>query len=90
MDDLRLYVLFNSSPVISGRCEFDNERLCAMEPLSHLKRFPPSMGLGPLEQKASAQPTELPGIRCHTVQPAEVMTDVNRDGRCLKVKADFE
>ena len=31
MDDLRLYVLFNSIPVISGRCSDDNERLYAME-----------------------------------------------------------
>ena len=31
MDDLRLYVLFNSVSVISGRCMDDNERLCSME-----------------------------------------------------------
>ena len=30
MDDLRLYVLFNSIPVISGRCSDDDERLCAV------------------------------------------------------------
>ena len=28
MDDLRFYVLFNSTSVISGQCSDDNERLC--------------------------------------------------------------
>ena len=31
MDDLRFYILFNSSSFISGRWADDNERLCAME-----------------------------------------------------------
>ena len=31
MDDMRLYVLFNSISVISGRWKVDNERLCAMK-----------------------------------------------------------
>ena len=39
MDDLRFYVLFNSIPVISGRCSDDNERLCAMELRLRLRRF---------------------------------------------------
>ena len=37
MDDLRLYVLFNSISVISGRCLDDNERLCAVELRLRLK-----------------------------------------------------
>ena len=44
MDDLRFYVLFNSTSVISGCWVGDNERLCAMEPSLQLKRSPPSMG----------------------------------------------
>ena len=39
MDDLRLYILFNSISVISGRCLDDNERLCAMEVCLWLRRF---------------------------------------------------
>ena len=39
MDDLRFYVLFNSVPVISGRWEVDNERLCAMELRLRLRKF---------------------------------------------------
>ena len=39
MDDLRFYVLFNSISVISGRCEIDNGRLCAMELRLRLRRF---------------------------------------------------
>ena len=26
----------------------------------------------------------------HTVEPTEVMTEVHRDGKCLKVKVDFD
>ena len=39
MDDLRVYVLFNSNSFISGRCLDDNERLCAMELRLWLRRF---------------------------------------------------
>ena len=39
MDDLRFYVLLNSTSVISGRCLDDNERLCAMELFLRLRRF---------------------------------------------------
>ena len=39
MDGLRLYVLFNSISVISGRWANVNERLCAMEPRLRLRRF---------------------------------------------------
>ena len=46
-DDLRYYVLSNSSSVISGRWLGDNERLCAMESLLRLKRPPPQEGLEP-------------------------------------------
>ena len=39
MDDLRVYVLFNSTSFISGRLEVGNERLCAMELRLWLRRF---------------------------------------------------
>ena len=39
MDALRIYVLFNSISVISGRCSDDNERLCAVEHRLRLRRF---------------------------------------------------
>ena len=45
MDDLRLYVFFNSITVTSGRRADDNERLCAMEPRLRLKRPLPQAGL---------------------------------------------
>ena len=38
MDDLRFYVLFNSISVIAGRCEANNERLCAMKLRLRLRR----------------------------------------------------
>ena len=44
MDDLRLYVLFNSISVISGRWTDDNEMLCAIEPCLRLKRSLPQAG----------------------------------------------
>ena len=44
MDDLRLGNLLNSISVISGLWVGDNERLCAMEPCLHLKRFSPQSG----------------------------------------------
>ena len=37
MDDLRLFDLFNSNLVISGRWDVDNERLCAIRPRLHLR-----------------------------------------------------
>ena len=37
MDDLGLYILFNSISVISGQWAGDNERLCAMESFLLLK-----------------------------------------------------
>ena len=50
MEDLRFYVLFNSTLVISGQWTGDNERLCAMEPHLQLRRFRLNWGshLGPL------------------------------------------
>ena len=39
MNDLRLYVLFNSISVISVQWADDNERLCEMEPRLRLRRF---------------------------------------------------
>ena len=44
MDGLQLNVLFNSIPVISGRWEVDNERLCAMGLCLPLRRFPLERG----------------------------------------------
>ena len=44
MDDLRFYVLFNSTSLTSGCWVGDNEKLCAMEPSLKLKRSPPSVG----------------------------------------------
>ena len=38
-NDLRVYVLFNSISVVSGRCEGDKERLYAMEPRLWLRRI---------------------------------------------------
>ena len=38
-NDLQFYILCNSSSVISGHWEGDNERLCALEPHLPLKRF---------------------------------------------------
>ena len=42
----------------------DNERLCAMEPRLRLRSFRIERGsnLGPLDQQASAKPSELPGL----------------------------
>ena len=39
MDDLQIYILFNSVSVISGQWEVDNERLCAMELRLRLRRL---------------------------------------------------
>ena len=44
MDELRFYILFKSVSVVSGRWSDDNERLCAVEPRSQLKRSPPQAG----------------------------------------------
>ena len=43
----------------------DNERLCEMEPRLRLRRFQIERGSnsGPLDQQASAKPSELPGLR---------------------------
>ena len=53
MVDLRFYVLFNSTLVISGRCSDDNERLCALDgtPFTVEKISPRvRIELGPLDQ----------------------------------------
>ena len=39
MDDMRVYVLFNSVSVISGQWKVDNERLYAMQLRLQLGRF---------------------------------------------------
>ena len=44
-DDLQFYILFNSTSVISGQWEGDNEKLSATEPCLQLKRFLPPAGL---------------------------------------------
>ena len=45
MDNLRLYILFNGTAVISGHWEDDIERLCTMESHLWLERFLPAAGL---------------------------------------------
>ena len=51
MDGLRLYVLFNSMSVKSGRWADDNERLCAMEPRLQFRfRLEQGSKTGPLDQ----------------------------------------
>ena len=44
IDDLRVYALLNSNPVISGQWVGSNERLCAMEPLIVLAKHTPVLG----------------------------------------------
>ena len=66
-DDDRVLVIlvpFNSIPTISGAWVGDNGRLCAMELHLRLKRSSTQAGLnlGPLDQQASAEPTELSGL----------------------------
>ena len=61
MEDLRFNVLFNSISVISRQWAGDNERLCAMNPVSDLK------DLTGLESRAARSvgqlsPIELPGL----------------------------
>ena len=66
MDDLRVYVLFNVQYFSHIRTmRVDNVRLRAMEPRLRLRRFRIEHGsnLGPLDQQASAKPSELPGLR---------------------------
>ena len=54
MDDLRFYVPFNSSSVITGRYVGDNKRLCQMEPrLRDRKR-------GSIAHSLSVSPTHRP------------------------------
>ena len=51
-----IYVPFNSISLISGRCEDDNDRLCAMEHGCGWKdfRFQQVSKPGPPDQQASA------------------------------------
>ena len=51
MNDLRFYVLFNSTSVISGRWAGDNEMLCVMEPRLRFGRFG-------LEQDSNPEPLD--------------------------------
>ena len=65
MDDLEFLMLSYSILVISGRWVGDNEKLCAMEPLLGLKRFPPPGGLKPgttrsVGQRITCRPTRDP------------------------------
>ena len=55
MDDLQVYVIFNSISVISGRWSDDNERLCAMESRLRLKRSSPQAGLEPTTARSVGQ-----------------------------------
>ena len=47
MDNLQIYINFNSVSVISGLEGSDNERLCAMEPRLRLKSFSPPSRIEP-------------------------------------------
>ena len=47
MDYLRIYILFHSILLQSGRCADDDERLCALEPRLQFKMSPPPAGLDP-------------------------------------------
>ena len=69
MDDLGFYVRFNSISVISGQWMDDNGKLCVIEPCLWLRRLYLGWGSNPglLDQWASAEPTELPGLL--SVQP---------------------
>ena len=49
--NMRFYVLFNSSLVISGQWLGDNERLCEMEPCLQLKRPPSQARFEPVSQR---------------------------------------
>ena len=64
MDDLWFYVLFSSILVISGPWLGDYESLCVMDLVTGRKDFRLKRGLNlvPLDQLASAQFTELPGL----------------------------
>ncbi|MEW8486024.1 MAG: hypothetical protein AB2705_12670, partial [Candidatus Thiodiazotropha sp.] len=55
INDLHFNALFDSSSVISGQCEDDNERLCAMESCLGLKRFLPPVGLKPGSARSAGQ-----------------------------------
>ena len=56
MDDLFIYVLFNSVSMISGRWTDDNERLCAMEARLQLKRSPSQAGIELRTARSVGQP----------------------------------
>ena len=45
MEDLQFYILFNSISVISGQCEGDNEKLCAVETKENIRFLPPAIEL---------------------------------------------
>ena len=51
MNDLRVYVLFNSISVISGRCMDDNEMLCAMELRFTVEKISPRVRIEPAGQR---------------------------------------
>ena len=55
MDSLRFNFLFNSSSVISGQGTSHNDWLCAMEPRSRLKIFPPPTELEPSAARSAGQ-----------------------------------
>ena len=57
MNDLRVYVLFNSVSVISERWKGYNERLYVTEPRLRLEKFqfPPRAGLEPRTGRSAGQ-----------------------------------
>ena len=48
LDDMRVYLIFNSISVISGQWIGDNEMLYALKPLLRMKMFPNPVGLEPV------------------------------------------
>ena len=70
MDDLQLYVLFNSFSVISGRWVDDNERLCAVEPRLWLGRVCHDWGLNPrpLDRRPGLNPLSYQGSNKNEVK----------------------
>ena len=56
-----LYIILNSILVLSWQWDGDNERLCAMEPCLHIKRFLP-LGIKLGTARSAGQPLIHPAI----------------------------
>ena len=70
MDDLLLYVSFNSFSVISSRWVDGNERLCAVEPRLRLGRVCHDRGLNPrpLDHRPALNPLSYQGSNKNEVK----------------------